>query len=117
LLYNKTSKKTIMNKIKIAKTFYSKFKGLMFESKKKFDYALVFEFTQKGTTINAIHMLFVFFSIDAVFLNENKKVIEIKKNLKPWTLFYAPKKPAKYLIELPEGKSNEIKLNDEIEWN
>ncbi|MBN2127667.1 MAG: DUF192 domain-containing protein, partial [Candidatus Diapherotrites archaeon] len=69
MLYNKSSKKTIINEIKKADSFFSKFKGLMFESKKKFDYALVFEFTHKGTTINAIHMLFVFFSIDAVYLN------------------------------------------------
>ncbi|MFH1587709.1 MAG: DUF192 domain-containing protein [Candidatus Diapherotrites archaeon] len=116
MLENKTKKSKILDKTRIADSHWKKFKGLMLESKKNFDYALIFEFAEQGTLINAIHMLFVFFPIDAIYLDENKKAVDIKRNLKPWTLYYAPKKPAKYLIELPEEKGKEIELNDELNW-
>jgi hypothetical protein len=116
MLENKTKAKKIINKVKLADSFFKKFKGLMLESKQKFDYALIFEFAEQGTARNAIHMLFVFFPIDAVYLDENRKVVDIARNLKPFALFYAPKKPAKYLIELPKGKTEGIELNDEMNW-
>ncbi len=115
MLINKTTNKTIIKKTIKAYSFFKKFKGLMFENEKKFDYALIFKFNKIGTTINAIHMLFVFFPIQIIYLNENKKVIEIN-TIKPWTIYYAPKKPAKYLIELPINIKG-IKLSDELKWS
>lgn len=104
-----------MEKVRIADSFFKRFKGLMFS--KKPDYALVFELEKEGRINASIHMLFVFYPIDAVYLNSKKKVVDIKLNLKPFSLNYTPKKPAKYFIEFPTGIiENKISLNDELEW-
>jgi uncharacterized protein len=110
----KANNKKIMNKVIVANSF-RKFKGLMFERKENFDYALVFEFVKEGITTSSLHMLFVFFPTDVVFLNKQKIVVD-KFTMYPWKLYYAPKKPAKYAIELPEGKAKEINCGDKISW-
>jgi uncharacterized membrane protein (UPF0127 family) len=70
--------------------------GLMF--KPRGTKALVFSF--KKPTGMAIHSLFVFFSFIAVWLDENGKVIEIRK-VKPFTFSVRPEKSYKKLIEIP----------------
>ncbi|MBI4151112.1 DUF192 domain-containing protein [Candidatus Woesearchaeota archaeon] len=72
----------------------AKARGLMFSPKR----TLVFEF-RKDTHV-PLHMLFVFFPIDVLYLNKNKKVIEVKSNFKPFT-FYTPNVKARYVVELP----------------
>ena len=116
MLLNKTTKKKIIDKTFIAKTPWQKMKGLMFEDAKKFNYGLIFCLPRESIANSTIHMLFVFFPIDLVYLNKDKKVVDIAKNILPFSLGYAPKKPSKYFVELPVGKSKKIKLGDELQW-
>lgn len=116
MLFNKTRKKQIIEKVLFASTHWAKLKGLMFESKERFDYALVFLLPKESVMQATIHMVFVFFPIDVVYLDRNKKVVDIMKNLQPFTPSYAPKKPSKFFIELPVGKSRGIDLGDELDW-
>lgn len=100
-------------KIKVAKSFISKALGLMFKS--KFDYALIFYLEKQKQFRNSIHMLFVFTPILAIFLDNEKKVVD-KKILKPFCLHYTPKKPCSYLIEMPIKYKDKINLGDKIDW-
>ncbi len=89
-------------------SFFSKFKGLMFSKPK----ILAFRFSKEQRHL--LHMFFVFFPIDVLFLDKNKTVIEIKKNFRPFTV-YNSKEKAMYVIEIPaeriEGKVN---LGDKV---
>ena len=105
-----------MTKVKIADTHWKKTKGLMFEDKNQFDYALVFNLGRDAQMSASIHMMFVFFPIDIVYLNKEKKVVDIAKGLKPFTPNYTPKARSSYFVELPEGKASGIELNDILEW-
>lgn len=80
-----------------------KFVGLMFK-KKETAKILLFDF-KKPTRIG-IHSFFVFFDFVAVWLDEENKVIEIKK-VKPWVPLLKPKKPFVKLIEIPLNKKYE----------
>ena len=42
----------------------------------------------------SVHMLFVFFPLDLVFLDKNKRVVDKKEGFRPFSLNYTPKKPA-----------------------
>ena len=117
MLFNETKKIKIIKKIKIADSFFRKFKGLVFEKKENFDYGLIFHLEREGRINASIHMLFVFFPIDAVFLNSKKKVVDIARNLRPFILNYTPKKAAKYIVELPIGLSEKIELDDKLKWD
>ena len=64
----------------------------------------------------SLHNFFVFYPINVLVLNENKKVIEIKNNFRPFT-FWNSKNKGKYLIELGKDESkNKVKVNDLLEF-
>jgi len=82
--------------------------GLMFCLKPR---TLIFDFDQEH--IISLHMFFVFFPIDVIFLDKDKRVIEIKRNFKPFTI-HESKNKAQYIIESSIGIN--IDLNDKIGW-
>jgi uncharacterized membrane protein (UPF0127 family) len=105
--------KTIqLKKIRIAKTPMQQFIGLM--GQQKTNYALIFEFKKPTKTLASIHTMFMKFTIDILFLNQKKIIIE-KTTLKPWTLNYTPKKPTKYIIETPT-RTIKTKIGQKINW-
>lgn len=73
---------------------------------------IVLEF--KKEKIIPLHMLFVFYPIDILFLNKNKEIVEIKQNLKPFA-FYTPKNKAKYIVEMPKN-SRKFKIGDTCQF-
>lgn len=114
MLFNSLTGKTLIQKTKKANTSWTRFKGLMFENEKNFDYALIFNLGSETKLGASIHMMFVFFPIDIVYLDSQKKVVD-KAIVKPWSLNYTPKQASKYFIELPVGKVN-VKIGDKIDW-
>jgi len=66
---------------------------------KKRNLVFVFEHEQRVS----LHMFFVFFPIDVLFLDHKKKIVEIKTQFKPFT-FYKSKEKAKYVVELVNNK-------------
>lgn len=109
MIKNKTKKTIIAKDYKICNDIISKAFGLMFSKPKPL--ILIF----KREKIIPLHMLFVFYPIDVLFLDKEKRVVEIKENLKPFS-FYTPKKKAMYAVELPSGsiKSSKTKFGDFI---
>jgi len=75
------------------------------------DYAQVFIFNNERKI--DLHMFFVFFPIDVLFLDKDKKVVEIKKNFEPFA-YYSPKVKAQYIVELPVGMLKKTKVGDNI---
>ena len=106
----KINQKQVVANTKICQGVFSKLIGLMFSKKIK-DRALVFTFRKEQIT--PLHMFFVFYPIDIIFTNKEKEIVEIKRNFRPFT-FYTPKKPAKYVIELPVG--HRFKLGDKVSF-
>lgn len=62
-----------------------------------------------------IHTFGLKFPIDVLILNEENKVVFLKKNLMPWRIFLWNPTYDK-VLELPEGTivKKKIKINDEI---
>jgi len=110
MIRNQTKKFVIMKKAKICRSILSKALGFMFRLKKP-DYALAFIFNREVKA--ELHMFFVFFPIDVLFLDKNKKVVDIKKNFKPFS-YYAPKAKAMYVIEMPAGAAGKTRIRDRI---
>ena len=108
---NSRRKKAIAENAAVCKSVISKAVGLMFSRKKP----LIFIFDKEK--IVPLHMLFVFYPIDVLFLDKNKNVVEIKESLMPFT-FYKPKKRAKYIIEIPVRtvKKTETMIGDKIDF-
>jgi len=110
MITNKTTNQIISNKDSICKNVFSQALGLMFSKRKN----LIMIFNKERNI--SLHNFFVFYPIDVLILNENKKVIEIKNNFRPFT-FWNSKNKGKYLIELGKDESkNKVKVNDLLEF-
>ena len=112
-LDNITKEKIFGNEIVFCRSAFSKATGLMFRKIK--NKAMVF-FFEKERRIS-LHMFFVFSQIDVIFLDKERKVIEIKKRFRSFR-FYKSKKKISYVIELPEGTidKNNIELGNRIDF-
>ncbi len=115
MLFNSTKRIEVTGKVRHARSFWRKFRGLMFESGKKFDYALVFHLGTESRAKASIHMLFVFFPICALFLDSKKRVVD-KAFLKPFALNYTPGKKAAFVVEVPVEKFSAAEIGDFLEW-
>ena len=62
----------------------------------------------------SLHMMMVFFPIDVILLDKEKKVVEIKRNLKPWRM-WSSAVPVQYVIELGRIKSGTTKSEKDRE--
>ncbi|WP_410765530.1 DUF192 domain-containing protein [Haloferax sp. DFSO60] len=100
---------TLAKTVETADSLISKARGLMFRRRVPDDYALVFRFNDADR--HSLHMLFVPFDIDALWLigGEVKK----KKRLSAWTGIGFGM--ADTIIELPAGAAEDIEPGDLVE--
>ena len=95
-IINQTKNTTIAQKAEIADTAISRLVGLLNRSSLDADEALVI------TQCRSIHMFFMSFPIDAVFVNKKNIVVGLVENIKPFRMspyFFS----SSYVIELPAG--------------
>ncbi|MBU0471942.1 MAG: DUF192 domain-containing protein [Nanoarchaeota archaeon] len=102
-MINNISKQTvIVLNHSICKSHWCQAIGLMFSKQQK-EHGLVFDFRNERKV--SLHMFFVFYPIDVLFLNSKKKVVDVKQDFKPFT-FYTSKERVKYVLELPLNTIN-----------
>ena len=103
-IVNITKNKIIGKNYKLCDDTISKSIGLMFSKKK--NRTLILKFNKEK--IISLHMLFVFYPIDVLFLNKSKIVVDQKERFNPFT-FYKSKKKAMYAVEMSSGIINKTK--------
>ncbi len=115
MIVNKSKNIVIANEHKVCDNIFTRMRGLMFH-KRIDDYGLVFVFNKD--VMASIHMLFVFFSIDILWLDHEKRVVEMKRSIAPFTPHISPKNRCRYFIEVQKGTIEEkgIEVGDLIEW-
>ncbi|HLD86692.1 MAG TPA: DUF192 domain-containing protein [Candidatus Nanoarchaeia archaeon] len=109
-----TTRRTVISKhCVICRSHWRKARGLMFTLSIKEPLLFFFEKEKRW----GLHMLFVFYPIDVIFLDKDRKVVDIKEDFAPFS-FYTPKKPCLYIIEGPIGmvKNSRTSLGDRIEF-
>lgn len=86
----------------ICSTFLSKAKGFMFSFSNK---PKIFIFKKEKKV--GIHMLFVFKKLIIVWMDKNKRIIEVNKAL---PFFFNHSNKAKYILEMPYSEKTLKKL-------
>jgi uncharacterized membrane protein (UPF0127 family) len=115
-LFNKTRRRQLCSRIVYCRNLFSQGTGLTFRPKKSVDdCAWIFIFNEPR--IVSLTMAFVFFPIDALFLDGNKRIVEIKQDFKPWQLYF-PTGRCSYVIELKNKtvKSSGTRVGDLLEF-
>jgi hypothetical protein len=87
----------------LADTMLKRARGLMF--RRSIKKPLLFIMPAESREFSTIHSFFVFFPFDAVFLDSKGIVVDIRRGIKPFTVSIAPKKPAKYILEMKDGEA------------
>ncbi len=102
------SGETLASTVDRATGIVSRARGLMFRRSIPDDYALVFEFD--GVRSRALHMLFVPFSIDAVWIAEGE--VTRSETLSAWTGLASGE--ADLVVELPAGAAESVSIGDRV---
>ncbi len=108
--------KRLIANVKVCNNFFSKFRGLMFSRKLKKNEGILLISDKESILETSIHMLFVFFKIDVVWINNDKKIVDIKRNVKPFKLFIGSKEKAKYVLEVANDEIKNLKIGDKLEF-
>jgi len=108
---NVTRAKTIASTGKKCDSFLARFRGLMFSSSLPEDTGIVLE------PCRQIHMFWMFYAIDAIFIDKTGTVVGIAKSIKPWSVSKMFSK-AQSVIEVRSGTADDTgtAVGDQIEF-
>ena len=108
-LWNTTRDAAAVRELEVADDFGSRMKGLLGRKDLPEGRGLLI------TECNSIHMFFMHFAIDAVFIDAGMRVVKIAADLRPWQV--ASCSPARHTLEIPAGAAQRarIEVGDQLE--
>ena len=101
---------TLFSQVELAGTFWKRFKGLMFVKKLFFDGLLIFP-------CHSIHMFWMYFPLDLIFIDKQKQVVYVMQNIQP-NAFSPGIRSAYYVLEVPSGTVSllSIAIGDQLKF-
>ena len=111
---NKTQDIVLSENASLAESFMKRLRGLMLSGPSD----LVLVSPKESSEHSSIHMFFMKYPIDVVWLDSEFTVVDVKRNVKPSRLFrpktwfFKPSKQAKYVVELGRGSAKETRIGD-----
>lgn len=101
--------------VRWCRSFFCRLRGLMFRKRIKFNEGLVLVQQRAGVMNTAVHMLFVFTDLAVIWLNGAGQVVDVVV-AKSWHPHYAPKQPARYILECAPERAAEFQIGDQISF-
>jgi len=96
MIVNATRDVAIARQVEVARSFWSRGKGLIGRKSLPADYGMVIR------PCSSIHMFFMSIPLDVLYLDRQGRVIRVLSEIKPWRI--GPIVPrGKWVIELPAG--------------
>lgn len=96
-----------LGKVTVCTSLLSQTFGLMFRRKQNI--VMVFKTPRRVS----LHMWFVFYPIDVLLLDKEKRIVEVKRGFKPFT-FWTSQRKGCYLVE--QAFPTEYRLGEKISW-
>jgi uncharacterized membrane protein (UPF0127 family) len=90
-------------------------RGLMFRRALRPGEVLILDEGRDSRLVTAIHMVGVPFPIGAVWINSAGRVVD-KVLALPWRPFYAPRAPARFIVEAAPEFLERVAVNDELDF-
>ncbi len=92
------SGETLVERARWCDTFTNKLRGFMLRRELATGEGLILVENRESRLNTAIHMLFVFFSLGVLWVDDGGRVVD-SVVAQPWRLSYTPQAPARYVIE------------------
>jgi len=105
---NRRTDEVVATRATEAATHWSRFRGLIGRRRLEAGGGLVIR------PSTSIHMLFMLFTIDAVFFDEDDHVTRATSNVRPWIGFAAGGRSAVGVVELPRGAAAGVEPGDQL---
>lgn len=100
---------TVIPRLEVAQTSWARFRGLMLRPPLSPGSALLIR------PCKSIHMCFMRFAIDAVFIDARGRVTRVARDVRPWLGFAWGGRHARAVIELPAGSAGEMREGQVLE--
>ncbi len=107
--------RSLLTSAKWCDSFGSKLRGFTFRRHLGKSDGLVLVEKKDSRVNTAIHMLFVFFDLGVIWVNDAGQVVD-KALAKPWRLSYTPQEAARYVIELHPSLLDAVQTGDTIQF-
>ena len=108
---------TISTSAILKDTFLGRLRGLMLSGRKD----VVLEVPREGILESSIHMMFMLYPIDVVWVNDAMEVVDVKRRVPPFNPLkpstwrtYAPSAPARYVVEVAAGDVGGTNAGDKV---
>ena len=96
----------VADRCRLARSPWSRMRGLLGRASLAPGEAMLFR------PAGSIHMMFMRFTIDAVFCDRDLVVLDVVRSLRPWRM--ASRRGAKVVIELAEGAAAGVRPGDHL---
>lgn len=98
MIYNHTKRTVVCQEVERAQTFFARLKGLIGREKLDIGTGMLL------SPCNSVHMFFMRFPLDIVFIDKTYRVVGVEVGLAPgrWSKRYST---ARYALELPAGQA------------
>ena len=103
--------RTLLAHVLWCDTFALRLRGLTFRRSLSEDEGLILVESRASIAATSIHMFFVAFDIAAVWLDDERRVVHTTR-ARAWRPYYAPPKPARYVLEGPPVLLERIAVGD-----
>ena len=113
VLRNLDTGEIVLERARWCSSYWCHLRGLQFVTHLPENEGLLFVSSYEGRVHTAIHMMFMFFSIAVVWLDQSGAVVD-KKLAKPWRLSYTPKEPAQYFIEANPSLLDRVEIGTRL---
>jgi uncharacterized membrane protein (UPF0127 family) len=115
VLVNQSTGETLARHVIRCDTFWRRLRGLMFRRRVMPDEAYLFVFRGESVLAASVHTLFVFCPISLIWLDARQKVVDLRL-ARPFRLYYAPRRAARYLVEGAPGWLDGVQVGDRLEF-
>lgn len=112
---NETQGMIVVPRLRRADTFFARLRGLTFRRALAEDEGLWLLGRRESRVDAAIHMLFVFFPIGVLWLDDQQIVVD-KVVAHPFRPFYVPRSPAKSVLECQPAVLQRVAVGDRIRF-
>ena len=103
----------LLRRVRWCASFMSRLRGLMFRSDIQPGQAILLVEGRDSRAAVTIHMFFVPFTIATVWIDHSGRVVD-KVAARPWRPYYAPRAPARYILETHPEFLARVSIGDEL---
>lgn len=113
--WNETRGEPVVARVRRCASFLCRLRGLTFRQALSEDEGILLVGGRDSRIETAIHMLFVFFPIAAIWLDQNGRVVDARL-ARPFRPLYVPRAPARDVLEGPPALLEQVQMGDQLRF-